>query len=73
MSVETHISSTSSRSGLLFFVGGIALGGAVAAALVYAYSGAYQDGRSRNRKTKGSQRYGPLRQGICAPMSGISI
>jgi len=55
MATEAFASSTS-KSGLLVFAGGILIGGAVAAALAYTYSNAYQEERPRNRKSKGNQR-----------------
>ena len=53
--------NTTSKSGLLVFAGGLVIGGALAAALVYAYTDSSQEGRGRNRKNKGSQRYLSMR------------
>ena len=55
MTAEAPSSSTS-KTGLLVFAGGILIGGTVAAGLAYAYSNAYQDDRRRNRQKKGTQR-----------------
>ena len=44
--------NTTSKSGLLVFAGGLVIGGALAAALVYAYTDSSQEGRGRNRKNK---------------------
>ena len=56
MAAHAHVNTTS-KSGLLVFAGGIVIGGALAAALLYAYNNSSQEGRGRNRKNKGSQRY----------------
>ncbi len=49
--------SSTSKAGLLVFAGGILIGSAVAAAVAYAYTSAYQDDRPRSRRGKGNQRY----------------
>ena len=51
------LASSTSKSGLLVFAGGILIGSAVAAAVAYTYTSAYQDDRPRNRRGKGNQRY----------------
>ena len=56
MAAHAHVNTTS-KSGLLVFAGGLVIGGALAAALVFAYTESSQEGRGRNRKNKGSQRY----------------
>ena len=61
---EASVSSTS-KSGLLVFAGGILIGSVVAATVAYAYASAYQDERSRNRRGKGNQRYCDISLFVC--------